>query len=72
MIKAAKVGLLPQEYECEPALKTSILMFRDYDDLMKILEDLLRNPQKLAMLKQEARKNAEFYSPEKVYQRIEN
>lgn len=72
MIKAAKVGLLPTEYTCEPALKTSVLTFDNYEHLLEILLALSQKPETLLQLKQEAYKNALFYSPEKVYQRIEN
>jgi hypothetical protein len=63
MIKAAKVGLLPADYPLEPALKSSVLTFDNYDEGIKILLELSQNKEKLNELKAEALVNSKKFTP---------
>jgi hypothetical protein len=72
MIKAAKAGLVPNDYPIETALSTSILTFNSYKEAFDILIDLAKNKAKLNLLKQKARENSEIYRPLNIYNRLEN
>jgi hypothetical protein len=63
MIKAAKAGLLPADYALEPALTSSVLRFNNYDEVAKILIELLKDKQKLQHLKATALDNAKKFTP---------
>jgi hypothetical protein len=71
MIKAAKPGIVPCEYVVEKAMQSSILKFKNYEQLSEILIHLAQNPSKLKQLKEEARKNAMHYTPLSIFNKIE-
>ncbi|MEO0042678.1 MAG: hypothetical protein RL329_2126 [Bacteroidota bacterium] len=71
MIKAGKPGLLPIGYPTETALQTSVLSFQNYDEVATIILNYLKNPNLLNNLKQNAKENALYYHPNRIYQRIE-
>ncbi len=71
MIKAAKPGILPVDYQVDAALESSVLRFRNYDEALKIIRNLIENPVQLKRLKENARKNSEKYAPLEIYKQIE-
>jgi hypothetical protein len=70
MIKAAKIGLVPADYPLEPALKSSVLTFNNYEEAIRILVDLHQNKMALNQLKEEALVNAKKYTPLSIYQKL--
>jgi hypothetical protein len=70
MIKAAKAGLLPADYPLEPALKSSVLTFTTYEEVIKILLHLHQNPEELNLLKAEALKNSMKYTPLSIFEKL--
>lgn len=72
MVKASKPGLLPIGYAILPELESSTLVFKDYTELANIIKGLIDNKDSLALLKINAKKNSEYFSPELVYKRISN
>ena len=70
MIKAAKVGLLPADYPLEPALKSSVLTFNNYEEAIKILLELHQNKAALDQLKEAALINSQKYTPLSIYQKL--
>ena len=71
MIKAAKVGLLPSEYVADNALKSSVLTFKNYQDIPSILKKIIDNPMDWVQLKANALKNSEQFRPLSIYKRLE-
>jgi hypothetical protein len=63
MIKAAKAGLLPADYTLEPALMSSVLTFKNYEEAAKILVQLRKNKQQLQQIKAAALDNALKFTP---------
>ncbi len=72
MVKAAKPGYLPIGYSILPELKDSTLLFSSYKDLGQSIKNLIDDKDKLALLKQKAKINSVYFSPEKVYNRLIN
>jgi len=70
MIRVAKPGLLPLAYQTMDELKSSTINFKSYDDLKNILLDLVKDKERLKTLTVEAQKNAEMFSPEKIYKEL--
>jgi hypothetical protein len=70
MIKFAIPGISPLQYKIMKELETSILKFKDYDELTTILKDLIINPNKIEDLKNNAIKNSLNFAPEKIYNQI--
>jgi hypothetical protein len=71
MIKAGKPGLLPIGYPPESPLKSSVLIFQNYDEVATIILNYLKNPNLLNNLKVKAKENALYYHPNSIYKRIE-
>ena len=72
MIKAAKPGILPSEYDCDNSLKSSIITFKNYDEVAKILIHLSQNQAALNDLKTKALENSKKYTPLSIYNFLEN
>ena len=72
MIKAAKPGILPADYPCEPALQSSVLYFNDYSAAEKLLLQLAQERTSLTLLKENAIVNSNFYTPQNVLSRLES
>ncbi len=70
MIKAAKPGILPDNYHVPEEIKSSTLVYNSYDQLGKILIRLINDRQSLVELQRIARENSASFSPEKIYERI--
>ncbi|MEP6597432.1 MAG: hypothetical protein ABJA71_15875, partial [Ginsengibacter sp.] len=68
MVRGAKPGLLPQNYPLDEEFHTSSLLFKDYDDLGKIILELASDSAKIDFLKQQAKNNSEQFSPASLYQ----
>jgi hypothetical protein len=68
MIKAAKPGLMPTEYDSFPELTSSTLFYDTYPELAAILMELVEHPEKMARLKAQAKLNSVQFRPEKIYQ----
>lgn len=71
MIKAAKPGIVPSEYPLEKTIESSILTFKNYQDLAKILIHLTQHPEILKDLKAKALVNSLKYTPLSIYQKLE-
>lgn len=70
MLRAAKPGLLPREYNVSSEFHDCTLFFDSYPHLIEILQEVLDNPQKLAYLKAAAQKLSASYLPENLYPRL--
>jgi hypothetical protein len=71
MIKAAKPGIVPSDYALEKTLESSILTFKSYDELPKMLLQLSQNRSLLNDLKQKALVNSKKYTPLSIYLKLE-
>jgi hypothetical protein len=71
MIKAAKPGLFPSEYPLDNSLTSSVLTFKNYDEVAKILIHLSQNREALNTLKAKALENSKKYTPLSIYNRLE-
>jgi hypothetical protein len=72
MIKAAKPGILPDNYPAPEELTSSTLNYHSYDELGKILIRLINDPQFLLELNGKALENSLSFSPKMIYNRIIN
>ncbi|MCE1188578.1 MAG: hypothetical protein LWX56_05495 [Ignavibacteria bacterium] len=70
MIKAAKPGLITSSYQVTPELLSSTVYFESYEQAVEIIRNFIKSPEKIEILKQEARKNSEKFSPLAVYKRL--
>lgn len=70
MIKAAKPGILPIGYATDEALQSSILTFKNYTELNKILIHLSQNRSELNQLKARALENSQQYTPLSILDRL--
>ena len=70
MLRAAKPGLLPREYNVSSEFHDCTLFFDSYPHLIEILQEVLDNPEKLAHLKSAAQKLSTSYLPENLYPRL--
>lgn len=68
MVRGAKPGLLPQYYPLDKEFHASSLLFKDYDDLGKIILQLVNDSAKIDFLKQQAKINSELFSPASLCQ----
>lgn len=72
MIKAAKPGILPAEYPCDDNLKSSVLTFNDYDDVLEIFKKLFNHRNELAILQAKALENALKFTPLSIYAQLDS
>ncbi len=70
MIRCAKPGLLPEGYALIDDLKSSSIIFRNYEDLIIKIQELIQNPSSLNRLKEEALKNSLKFEPEKILKEL--
>lgn len=70
MLRAAKPGLLPREYNVSPEFHKCTLFFDDYPHLVEIIQQIVDDPQRLKQLKTAAKELAVSYSPESLYSRL--
>ncbi len=62
-IHAAKPGLFPSSYPVQGDMKSSILTFDSYEDLVILLKDLISNRNKIEILTDHALENSKKYNP---------
>ena len=72
MLRAAKPGLLPREYNVSAEFNDCTLFFDSYDHLISLIGDIVDNPQKLERLKDAAQKLSTSYLPNNLYPRLVN
>ncbi|MGB5715375.1 MAG: hypothetical protein WBM44_31240 [Waterburya sp.] len=70
MLRAAKPGLLPREYNVSPEFHKCTLFFDDYPHLVEIIQQIVDDPQRLKQLKTAAKELAASYSPESLYSKL--
>jgi hypothetical protein len=70
MIKAGKPGILPDTYPVPEELSTSTLVYHDFNNLGKILANLISDRQIIEDLKIKALENSSKFSPELVYNQL--
>jgi hypothetical protein len=70
MLRAAKPGLLPREYNVASEFDDCTLFFDSYPHLIETILDILDNPSKLEQLKFAARQLSASYLPENLYPRL--
>ena len=70
MIRAAKPGILPIEYDLLDELKSSTIQFLDYADLKLKLIELAKNPALLNQLSENALNNSKLFSASNIYNSI--
>ena len=70
MLRAAKPGLLPKEYNVSPEFHDCTLFFDDYPHLIKLIQRVLDQPPLLKQLKTSAKELSLSYSPTSLYPRL--
>ncbi len=70
MLRAAKPGFLPREYNVSQEFHDCTLFFDSYDHLMTLIQEIADNPQKLEHLKTAAQKLSTSYLPDNLYPRL--
>ncbi len=70
MLRAAKPGLLPKEYNVASEFQDSSLFFESYPHLIEIIHQILDDSQKLQQLKISAQKLSAVYSADSLYPRL--
>ena len=70
LIRAAKPGIIPEGYNIIDELKSSVLYYRDMDQLKKILSRLSDDKNYLKILKKEAQKNSQSFEPSLIYKNL--
>jgi hypothetical protein len=70
MLRAAKPGILPQEYQVSPEFNDCTLFFESYPHLVELITQVVNEPQSLDKLKASAKQLAITYSPESLYSRL--
>jgi hypothetical protein len=70
MIKGAKPGILPDSYVAPEELSSSIVLFHDFQEIGRILIDLINNRQMVESLKKKALENSRHFSPDVIYNQL--
>ena len=70
MLRAAKPGLLPQEYNVAPEFQDCTLFFDSYPHLIELIQQVLDDPALLGRLKTSAQKLSQSYSPTNLYSKL--
>jgi hypothetical protein len=70
MLRAAKPGLLPRQYNVASEFHDSSVFFDDYEHLIQVIEMLLHDRQLLNNLKMAAKKLSDRYLPDNLYPRL--
>jgi len=70
MLRAAKPGLLPEEYNVSSEFDDCTLFFKDYNHLVILLKKVLDDPERLEQLKVAAKNLSVSYLPENLYPRL--
>ncbi len=70
MLRAAKPGLLPRQYNVSSEFHNSSVFFDDYEHLMQVIEMLLDDRRLLDDLKFSAKRLSDRYLPDNLYPRL--
>jgi hypothetical protein len=70
MLRAAKPGLLPREYNVSPEFNDCSLFFDSYSHLIELIQEVLDDPTLLSQLKASAQELSQSYSPTRLYSRL--
>ncbi len=70
MIKAAKPGILPDNYPVPGEICTSTLLYHSFEDLGRILAGLINDRQSVKDLQEKALINSKHFSPEIIYNQL--
>ena len=70
MLRAAKPGLLPREYNVSDEFYDCTLFFDSYPHLVELIQEVVDDPQRLEQLKAAARKLSTSYLPQNLYPRL--
>ena len=70
MLRAAKPGLLPKEYNVSSEFSDCTLFFDSYPHLVDLIKEIINDPQRLQQLKAAAKKLSVSYLPKNLYSRL--
>ena len=70
MLRAAKPGVLPREYNVSQEFYDCTLFFDSYDTLVALIQEIVDDPQRLEQLKNAAQKLSTSYLPNNLYSRL--
>jgi hypothetical protein len=70
LIRAAKPGIIVEGYDIMDELKSSVLYYKDMDQLKEILLRLVDDKVYLDILKKEAQKNSQSFEPFLIYKNL--
>ena len=70
MLRAAKPGLLPREYNVSQEFHDCTLFFDSYPHLIDLIKQVTEDPQLLQQLKTSAQKLSASYLPDSLYSRL--
>lgn len=70
MLRAAKPGLLPKEYNVSQEFHDCTLFFDSYPHLVELIKQVVEDPQLLERLKTSARNLSASYLPDNLYPRL--
>ncbi|WP_319422266.1 hypothetical protein [Pleurocapsa sp. FMAR1] len=70
MLRAAKPGLLPKEYNVASEFSDCTLFFDSYPHLVDLIKEIINDPQHLQQLKAAAKKLSVSYLPKNLYSRL--
>jgi hypothetical protein len=70
MIKAGKPGILPKNYPAPEEIGSGILTYNSYEDLGRLLQDLINDRSYLVKLQEKALENSSRFSPDVIYKKL--
>lgn len=70
MMRFAKPGVVPQKMVIPPTMKNSLLSYNSKEQLISILLEWEKNPQRNAHTKEIAEENAKYYTGENIRKRV--
>ena len=70
MLRAAKPGFLPREYNVSPEFNDCSLFFDSYSHLIELIQTVLDDPALLSRLKTSAQELSQSYLPTSLYSRL--
>lgn len=70
MIKAGKPGILPVGYPIPEDIRSGILTYDSYDDLGRLLQELINDRNTVLKLREKALENSRRFSPDIIYNNL--
>ena len=70
MVRGVKPGIFPKAFQLDSDLESSVIKFKDYQDLLRVFHELVESPNTLKALKEQAQNLSSLYSPENLYKRL--